>query len=951
MPIVTVYVTRTDDPEAATLLRRLRHQGHVALREVRIERVYRLEYDPGFASLAQAARGGVDVAALLPLLVNPVFESCSTASRLDPAAGPIVEIGYRAAVTDPETPSILESVRLLGQSGIVWARLALRYQLAGVSTEEAEAIAREALFNPVVQEIVEPGRAFHTLRPTGEPDSAHSISLAGLSDADLARLSEDSSWYAPLSQMRALQAHEARIGRPLTDAEIEICVQSWSDHCYHTTWKSLGLLRTLVEATRRIAHPDVVSVFKDNAGGMALDEDWVVTIKGETHNFPSAIAPFGGVATKHGGVIRDSIGFGQGGFAIGGSTIMGTMDPRLPREAVPAGALHPGHLVRESIRATAYYCNPMGIPMMYPVYRAHPGYPKCLALGHSIGLIPRRYAPKQPPRPGDVALLIGGRTGRDGLHGATASSTAQTARTITKEAAAVQIGHPITERKIMEAVPALRDAGCIRTITDLGAGGLSCAAGEMGEPTGVRLDLDAVPLKDASLAPWEILLSESQERMLVAVPPDRLALAEKILARHDVEASVVGEFTGNGRYEVICRGEKVVDLDMLFLWGACPIDAAEVRAPERRERAPTPDVPDVDELPAYAARVLAHYHCCDQSPAGFQFDSTVQGRTVVGPYGGRTGKMPTGAFVSAPLRGKRVGVASTVAYNPFYGELSPAGLARLAMLEAIAKAVAVGADPSAIALCDNFYTPRSTPEVNWALREMVETIADLSVRLGMPFISGKDSSSGTFHAADGRSVDVPLTLVVATLARVPDVTRIVRKELRAAGDRLVLLGRLDPDWLGGSVYLDCRGVRGDVLHDPGQEEAAAYLDVWKRLFAVCQSPDAPVRAAAAVGEGGLFARLFEMAYGGGLGARLDLDAFGDARWDGVLFAEAAGSVLLEVAAESEPAELFAGLPWREVGRVADEPRIEVARGGSTVASLEMADLVRAWESTFADVVV
>jgi phosphoribosylformylglycinamidine synthase len=689
---------------------------------------------------------------------------------------------------------------------------------------------------------------------------------------------------------------------------------------------------------------------------MLLDDDWVVTIKGETHNFPSSIAPFGGIATKHGGVIRDSIGFGKGGFAIGGSTIMGTMDPRLPAEDVPAGALHPGYLVRESIRATAYYCNPMGIPMMYPVYRAHPGYPKCFALGHSIGLIPRRHALKDVPRPGDIVLLFGGRTGRDGLHGATASSAQMTGETLQKEAAAVQIGHPITERKFMEAVPVLRDAGCIRAITDLGAGGISCAVGEMGEPTGVQINLDVVPLKDASLAPWEILLSESQERMLAAVPVEKLGQAQDILSRYDVEFTILGEFTGSGRYEVFYRGEKVVDLEMAFLWEGCPIDAAQVRAPAsfmamKDETPVAPDVPDIGELPDFARRVLGHYHCCDQSPAGTQFDSTIQGRTVIGPYGGRTGKMPTGAYVSAPVRGKTVGVASTVAFNPFYGELSPAGLARLMMLEAVAKAVAVGADPAHLALCDNFYTPKSDPEVNWALSEMVNTIADLSVRLGMPFISGKDSSSGTFRSADGQIVNVPLTLVIATLARVPDVTRVVRKELRAAGDRLVLLGELHPDRLGGSVYLDCRGTRGDVLHDPGQEGAAAYRENWERLFAVYRRPENPVRAAAAIGEGGLFVRLFEMAYGGGFGLRLDLDTFGAARWDGVLFAEAMGSILLEVAADTDPATLFTGVPWREIGRVIEEPQIQIVRRGEIVAALDITDMVQAWEATFAEVTI
>jgi len=935
MGIQTIYVQRADDPGASVLLARLRHQGYQGLNGLAIERAYRLE-------------GDFDLAALLPLFVNPVFETHAAVSRLDPQAGPIVEVGYCRAVTDPETSSILSAAWALGQEGLSWARLALRYQFQGLSAEEAMALAADSLYNQVVQEVIPPGHVFVSLRPSGEPDPVRSITLRGLSDQELLRASRDNSWYAPLSQMRVLQKYEESLGRPLTDAEIEISVQSWSDHCYHTTWKSLGLMRRLMAATKEIAHPDVVSVFRDNAGGLALTSDWVVTIKGETHNFPSAIATFGGVATKHGGVIRDSIGFGRGGYPIGGSTIMGTMDPRLPAEEIPAGALPPGHIVRESIRATAYYCNPMGIPMMYSLYRAHPGYPKCLALGHSLGLIPREYAAKEAPRPGDAVLLIGGRTGRDGLHGATASSAEMAAETRAKEEAAVQIGHPITERKFMEAVPALRDAGCIRSLTDLGAGGLSCAAGEMGEQTGVLLDLERVPLKDASLSAWEILLSESQERMLLAVPPDKLPLALSILERYDVLAARVGEFTATRRYQVAWGGKMAVDLGMDFLWGSCPIEAAEAREPARRAWT-TPAAPGLDALPDLAARVLSHYHCCDQSPAGFQFDSTVQGRTAIGPYSGRTGRMPTNAYVSAPLRGQCVGVASTVAYNPYYGELDPAGLARLATIEAIAKAVAVGADPECLALCDNFYTPRGTPEINWCLTRMVETIAELSVALGMPFISGKDSSSGTMQCRDGRTIDVPLTFVVATMARVPDVNRCVVKPFRCPGDELVLLGELWPERLGGSVYLDTLGTRGDRLHDGGQEWAAGQRRLWQRLFDLYQRPENPVRAAGAIAEGGLLTRIFEMAYGGACGVEIELDAFGGGRWDGILFAEAVGAFVLELVAGEDPSRLFGGLPWRRIGRVTAEQSL-TCRHGNEAAVLPLAALVAAWERTFAEIV-
>jgi phosphoribosylformylglycinamidine synthase subunit PurSL len=756
-------------------------------------------------------------------------------------------------------------------------------------------------------------------------------------------------------------------------------MQSWSDHCYHTTWKSLGLLKKLSEATARINHPLVVSAFRDNAGGFEFYEDWVVTIKGETHNFPSSIAPFGGVATKHGGVIRDTLGFGKGAYPIGGTTLMATMDPRLPEDRVPPGALHPQLIVTESIRATAYYCNPMGIPMMHPIYRVHPGYAKCLALGHSIGIIPKKYALKEEPRPGDVALLIGGDTGRDGIHGATASSASMTGETLEKESAAVQIGHPITERSFTSAIPLLRDSGCIRSITDLGAGGISCAAGEMGSGSGIRLDLDAVPLKDQSLTAWEILLSESQERMLIAVAPEKLAEAQDILSRYDVRHSKLGEFTGSRRLEAVWRGERVVDLEMKFLWGGCPLDAVPLSKPERML---TPlDIPEPRDETQWAAvfkRVLAHYHCSDQSAAGARFDTTVQGRTTVGPYGGRQGldhRMPTNIFVSAPLRDKPYGVITTVALNPFYGEIDPAAMARLVVIEAVTKAVVAGADYRELVLCDNFYTPRLRPDVAWDLREMVESIAELSVAIGVPFISGKDSSSGTFDTlrrglGKSQRIDVPPTLVVAALGRVPDVRRIVTKDFKSQGNNLVLVGNADPSVLGGTVYADSYGQRGDTLFDPGNVDS--MLRLWDGLGRLHR--EELYLSASAIGEGGLGLRLFEAALGSGLGARIELAALASAceklcgarqpgpasgapaskpshlRRDGLLFGEFIGAGFLEVRPDSRVERLLEGVPHTPVGKVVAEPKLVIIDDDKVLWQESTGWLAESWSRTFREVV-
>jgi phosphoribosylformylglycinamidine synthase len=931
MSIQSIYTLSKDDPEARSWLSFFHLRGYPQLENLVIERVFWLE-------------GSVDLERLMPLLVNPLYQMAAQCSQLEPGLGPIVEIAYRPAVTDPETPSILAGARALGEGGLEFARLSRRYQFWGLDESEARGIAARFLYNHVVERIREPNEVLTTLRPTGNPDPVATISFLDLTDDELVALSQARSWYAPLSQMKAIQAHEKAQGRPHTDAEIEILAQSWSDHCYHTTWKSLGLLRRLSDATARINHPLVVSSFKDNAGGMEFYEDWVVTIKGETHNFPSSIAPFGGIATKHGGVIRDTLGFGKGGYPIGGTTVMGTMDPRISQ--VPPGALHPQLIVSESIRATSYYTNPMGIPMMHPVYRIHPGYAKCFALGHSVGLIPRKYALKDAPRSGDVALLIGGETGRDGIHGATASSTGMTGETLHKESAAVQIGHPITERRFTSAIPVLRDQECIRAITDLGAGGISCAVGEMGSETGVRIDLDSVPLKDKSLTAWEILLSESQERMLLAVPPEKAAEARAILERYEVGFSVLGHFTETGRLEAFWHGQKVVDLEMSFLWEACPIDPLPVAKPQRNLQPLRIPEPHTQAEWAGAIRdVLGHYHCADQSAAGSRFDTTVQGRTAMGPYEGKNHRMPTNVYISAPLRGKPYGLITTLAFNPFYGEIDPASMTRLMVIEAISKAVAAGADYRQMVLCDNFYTPRVRPETAWDLHEMVETIADMSVALGVPFISGKDSSSGTFET-EGRRIDVPATLVVTAMGRLPDVREVVSKDFKRPGNRLVLVGRFDCAALGGSVYADSRGQRGERLFDA--YDASAIRSVWDALLGF--HGKAGYVSASAIAEGGILLRLFEAAWGSGYGARITLDAFPEGRKDGAIFGEFVGSVLLEVPSEWNLNGQLGDVPYRVIGEVLPEARLILLEGGKVVWQEPTADLGEVWSKTFREVI-
>ena len=307
--------------------------------------------------------------------------------------------------------------------------------------------------------------------------------------------------------------------------------------------------------------------------------------------------------------------------------------------------------------------------------------------------------------------------------------------------------------------------------------------------------------------------------------------------------------------------------------------------------------------------------------------------------------MPSSIYVSAPLRGKPYGMITTIAFNPLYGDVNPAVMAKLMMVEAITKAVVAGADCRDMVLCDNFYTPRVRPEVAWDLRRMVETVADFSVEIGVPFISGKDSSSGTLEAA-GVKIEVPATLAVSVLGRLPDVRKVVTKEFKRAGNRIILLGQVDPQALAGSVYADTFGQRGDRLFDA--YDATAICALWDALRALHQ--EGWYVSGSAIAEGGILLRLFEAAYGSGLGVRVNFDVATPGRRDGLLFGEFVGSVLLEVPPDCRVEPLLGGLPHRELGHVNQEPRLVLAEANKILWQEDTAALAESWRKPFREVV-
>ena len=502
-------------------------------------------------------------------LSNGFTESAQLAGPL--AAGREVQVTYKRGIVDNENDSLVDLCRLLD----------IPATAGKVTTTFASADPRLAKLvehhfcNPNIEEVHTTEPRYATLQPAGHYEPMQTFDLRGMNDAQLAELGRAAGRNLSLRQMQQIRALQLETSAPhVTDVLLEAMDARWSDHCSHTTWKSLGnLLKRLIRAAEQTRNPNIVSMFHDNAGVWDFYDGWCIAFKAETHNGPSAISAYFGQLTKLGGVLRDVLGTGQGANPIGvfeytATGVIGTPSP------IP-GRPDPRHIAHETIRAVKEYGNTFGVPMMSSQMTQHPAYrAKPFALGGCIGLLPKTFAQRGEPQPGDMLMLIGGLTGNDGIHGASASSAGSEMDT-----ASVQIGSPLEEIKFCEAIVDLRDAGCVRAVTDLGAAGLNSAVGEMGEACGVWLNTALVPLKTTGLAMWRILLSESQERMLLAVAPENLAAAREILARHQVRGTVVGRFAQTGRYTVVHNPQlsesDVVGLDAksLPLTGEVGIDA------------------------------------------------------------------------------------------------------------------------------------------------------------------------------------------------------------------------------------------------------------------------------------------------------------------------------------------------------------------------------------------
>lgn len=901
------------------------------------------------------------------LLVDPIVQTASwgdaAATVTTPLGASRIEVGLLPGVTDTVADNVLARAHMLGITGISAVSTGESYLVWGnLGADGLRSIAERLLYNAVIQYYSLGQLEPHIGAPVQNAGArCETVPVRDLDDTRVLTLSRERLLSLDLAEMHAIQAYFRAEQREPTDVELESLAQTWSEHCVHKTFRARvtyrettgesttveeidSLIKTyLAAATSEIAAPFVRSAFVDNAGIIAFGEH-ELSFKVETHNHPSALEPFGGANTGVGGVVRDIMGVSARPIANTDVLCFGPLDAD-PGD-LANGVLHPRRIYSGVVHGVEDYGNKMGIPTVNGAIYFHPGYTaNPLVYCGCAGIAPSGAHPRGA-RPGDLVVVLGGRTGRDGLHGATFSSIELTDETGVTSGGAVQIGNPIVEKMTLDALLIARDERLYTAITDCGAGGLSSAVSEMGEDTGASVQLDKVPLKYQGLAPWEIWLSEAQERMVIAVPPENEGRVAEICAAHSVEMTVIGTFTGDGRLHLRYGDEVVADVAMGFLHGGLPRRhlLAEWSSPAVPE-------PDTDELTGQALAdcllaMLREPNVRSKEDVIRRYDHEVQGGTVVKPLVGPRAQGPGDAAVIRPLdtADSWSGFALGAAFNPAYGDLDPYAMAVSAIDEAVRNIVCVGADPDRTAILDNFcWGNPNYPDRLGSLVRALKGCYDGALHYRTPFISGKDSLNNEYmDTVTGRQVSIPPSLLISSIGLLDDVRQACTADLKSAGNALYLLGYTKPE-LGGSLYAAQGHARG--FAPPGQAldgpatARALYRAITAGLVAACHD----------CSEGGLALTVAEMAMSGELGAELDLSQVpvaGDHKRvdDWVLYSESNGRYLVEVREGDRTAfeSRFSGLPCARVGCVTDAQTVSVQSGEDTLFTLGLDAIEHAW---------
>jgi phosphoribosylformylglycinamidine synthase II len=882
----------------------------------------------------------------------------------------IVEVAHNPGVMDPVEDSTLKGIRDLGIAGVTSVKTAKKYILAGrLSEPQLKTISEKLLYNKLIQHVIKS----QSHKAAKSQDSGYKfnlviVDLLQATDKRLAQISSQGQLFLNLIEMRQIQVYFRKIGRNPTDCELETVAQTWSEHCGHKTFrgkieykeiigpqghkliKSQGkilkidnlLKSTIMKVTRELKKSWCVSVFKDNSGVIKFDDQYNVCFKVETHNHPSALEPFGGANTGIGGVIRDPMGTGLGAKPFLNTDVFCFAPPDYPFSKLPKGTLHPKRIAKGVVSGVRDYGNKMGIPTVNGAVLFHEGFVgNPLVYCGTAGIMPKDKSEKLTST-GELVVVVGGRTGRDGIHGATFSSGELTHESETISSGAVQIGNPIQEKKMLDTLLEARDRGLYTAITDCGAGGLSSAVGEMAQELGCRVDLDKVPLKYKGLSYTEIWISESQERMTISVKKDKLAELLEVFERENVEATVIGEFTDTKRLQLFYHNHLVCDLDMGFLHDGLP--KTEKKAVYIQPKHKEPKIPAQKDLSGPLKKLLSDYDICSKEWVVRQYDHEVQGGTVLKPLVGAVNDGPSDAAIVKPVLGSEKAVIVSNGINFRFGFIDPYWMAASCIDEALRQVIAVGGSLDRVAILDNFcWGNPDKPDRLGSLVRASYGCYDAARGFKVPFISGKDSLYNEY-AVHGKSQAIPGTILISAIAVMEDVKSAVSMYAKDAGDLVYVVGSTK-DELGGSHYLGLFGAIGNAvpkvdLRAAGKTFQALSKATFRGLVSAIHD----------CSEGGIGVAAAEMAFSGGLGMDLFLAEVpykGKAlRNDFIMFSESNSRFIVAIKKKhrKEFELLLKGVPYGLAGCVNKTNEFRVfGIEGKICAQTKIGDLKESWQ--------
>jgi len=886
-----------------------------------------------------------------------------------PAGTREVNVLYKPGMTDNVAYS---TRRELGERGLPVTDVATcrRYWINDdAEPADVRRVISKALANDAIERVVEGPLQLDTLAiGKNKPFELKHVEIRNASDEQLMQISRENLLSLSLVEMKTIQKHFIDLDREPTDIELETVAQTWSEHCSHKTlagrirYEQDGevtqyenmLKETIFAATTKLReslgkNDWCVSVFRDNAGIVTFNDRFDACFKVETHNRPSALEPYGGANTGIGGVIRDCLGTGLGGKPVANTDVFCFAKADMPDEQLPPGVLHPRTIARGVISGVRDYGNRMGIPTVNgAVYFDDRYVGNPLVYCGNVAIIPRGKSDKQV-HPGNLIVAIGGRTGLDGIHGATFSSAVLTDKSEETSGGAVQIGNAITEKMVADVVLKARDLELFTAITDCGAGGFSSAIGEMGEETGAEVWLDKAPLKYAGLSYMEIWISEAQERMVLAVPPENWEQFEAVCVSEGVEATILGKFTDDGQLTLKYEDETVGRMAMAFLHDGRPPVVRE--AVFNTPKANPLEVPIEPNLSRSLLDILASPNVASKEWIIRQYDHEVQAGSVVKPLVGVANDGPSDAAVIQPDLESERGLVISNGMNPRFGDIDPYWMALSAIDEAIRNCVATGADPTKIAILDNFcWGNTDRPETLGTLVRAAIGCEEGSLGYGSPFISGKDSLHNEFtYPSNGKTetISIPCSLLISALGQIDNIEHAVTMDLKSPGNRIGLVG-LTHNELGGSHYAFVNGLQGGQIPRVDFEQANKTFAALHRAM-----QQQKIRSCHDLSEGGLAACAAEMAFAGGYGLQLDVSAvpLADDVPAGMsdvaaLFAESNSRFLIEVAPDDVAAveAEMNDVPFAWIGGVNGSDELVISAGERAVIRHRLSDLKSAWQT-------